>query len=286
MEPLTSRNFFTYRHDSQEIGGTTAAGLPLSTQPCHEIYSYEELLSKISALNFYNPSLQIFFRGQGNDYYSKGKNGKPLRSNLYPSLLRNLPMDLTKRREKIKERIGKLTKAEELLKERLKDGYIHRHRLVRWAILQHYEVCKTPLLDVTSYLQTAVSFALLSGSKEGFLYAIGLPHQTGPLSVSIESMTQLVDLSKLCPPEAARPHYQHGLLVGDYPTGLDASELVTHAPRVSGNFSCRLLSKFHLKNTHEWVGKHFFPTPTAILYPDDRDTWYPMLAKIKKEIGN
>ena len=113
-------------------------------------------------------------------------------------------------------------------------------------------------------------------------YAIGLPHQTGPLSVSIESMTQVVDLSKLCPPAAARPHYQHGLLLGDYPTGFDMSDVVKRAPKVSGNFSCRLLSKFHIKNYTEWVGKHFYPTPTAILYPNDRDEWYPMLAEVKE----
>ena len=284
MEPLTSKNYFAYRHNSDEIVGTAVAGLPISTQSCHAIHSYEDLLSKISALNFYNSSLQIVFRGQDRDYYSNGNKGKPVRSNLYPSLLRSLPMEQAKRREKIKERIEKLTKAEDLLKARLKDGYIHRHRLVRWAILQHYEVCSTPLLDVTSSLQTAVSFALSNGGKEGFLYAIGLPHQSGPLSVSIESMTQLVDLSKLCPPAAARPHYQHGLLVGDYPTGLDTNDLVSRAPKVSANFSCRLLSKFHLKNTDGWVGKHFFPTPTAILYPNDRDTWYPVLADIKEEI--
>jgi hypothetical protein len=193
-------------------------------------------------------------------------------------------MEKTKRQLRIKERIDILEKAEKLLKEKLIVGYIHRHRLVRWALLQHYEVCATPLLDVTNSLQTAVSFALNNTSREGFLYAFALPHQTGPLSISIESMTQLVDLSKLCPPEAARPHFQQALLVGDYPTGLDTSDLVTLAPKVSANFSCRLLTKFHLTNANNWIGKQFFPTPRSILFPNTHDTFYPILNKIKHEI--
>ena len=284
MEPLKTKNIFRYTHKSSDIEGADVAGLPISTKPCHKIHSYEDLLEKISALNFFNSSLQIVFRGQDKDYYSKGNKGKSVRSNLYPSLLRRLPMESAKRKQRIKERVNTLEKAEKLLKKRIKIGYIHRHRLVRWAILQHYEVCATPLLDVTNSLQTAISFALKNKTGEGFLYSIALPHQTGPLSISIESMTQLVDLSKLCPPEAARPHFQHGLLVGDYPTGLDTSDLVTRAPKVSANFSCRLLTKFHLTNTNDWVGKQFFPTPSSILFPNDRDTWYPILNDIKHDI--
>lgn len=285
MEPLKPQRIFKYAHDYPEIEGDTAAGLPISKKPCHKISTYEELLEKVSSLNFYNPSLQIVFRGQNRDYYSKNDDGKPVRSNLYPSLLRSLPIAILKRQEQIRKRVDVLEKAESLLKERLKVGYIHKHRLVRWAILQHYEICQTPLLDVTNSLQTALSFALNNNRNEGYLYVLGLPYSTGPITVSVESMTQIVDLSKLCPPEAARPHFQHGLLIGDYPIGLDSEELVKHSPRVSANFSCRLLTKFHLSNTRSWVGKLFTPIPQEVLFPNSRDKWYPILHGIKNEIS-
>jgi FRG domain-containing protein len=285
MEPLKSQRIFHYPHNEKNIIGSNSGGLPLSTQRGHEINSYQELLEKISALNFYNRSQQIFFRGQIKDYFNNSKKGKPVRSNLYPSLLRNLPTSKIKRRERIKERLRILEKAECLLKDSFSIGYIHKHKLVRWAILQHYEVCETPLLDITSSLQSALSFAVPNGSSEGHLFVLAFPHQTGPISVSLESMTQIVDLSKLCPPEALRPHFQSGLLAADYPSAIDGEELARSAPKVGGNFACRLLTKFHLKNVDTWVGKHFHPTPNDIIYPNERDKWYQNLTEIKEKLN-
>jgi len=158
--------------------------------------------------------------------------------------------------------------------------------LVRWAILQHYEVCETPLLDITSSLQIALSFAVSKESDDCFLYVLGFPNQTGPISVSLESMTQVVDLVKICPPEVSRPHFQSALLVADYPTAMYPSDLIQRAPRVEANFACRLLTKFHLKNINEWIGRKFYPTPTDILYPNSRDKWYPILDEIKKVVAH
>src|SRR5437667_8777920 len=85
------------------------------------------------------------------------------------------------------------------------------------ALLQHYQVVATPLLDVTHSLQTALSFALADNRDEVYLFALAVPQLTGPISVSIESMTQVVDLTQVCPPAALRPHFQSGLLISDYP---------------------------------------------------------------------
>lgn len=285
MNTLQTKSIFSFRHNESDVVADNTAGLPISCSPCHVVNTYEDLLYKISSLNFYNSSMMTVFRGQSKDYYSNGDNGKPLRSNLYPSLMRSLPVDKNKRREKIRDRVKILNKADELLKKAISTGYINKHQLVRWAILQHYEICPTPLLDVTESLQTALSFALNSNTNEGFLYVLGLPHATGPITVSIESMTQLVDLSKLCPPEVARPHFQNGLLIADYPTALNTEELITHAPKVSSNFSCRLLAKFHLKNTQDWFRNGFKTTPDHILYPNKIDIWYKKLEDIKTKIS-
>jgi len=170
MEALITKKIFHYTNNEKGIVGKTAAGLPLSMQKGHEIFTYEELLGKVSALNFYNPSLQIFFRGQKQDYYNTNRNGSKVRSNLYPSLLRSLPLNRVKRKSAVVQRLHILEKAEKLLKEKLSIGYIHKHRFVRWAILQHYEVCQTPLLDISSSLQCALSFAISEGADEGFFY--------------------------------------------------------------------------------------------------------------------
>ena len=81
---------------------------------------------------------------------------------------------------------------------RLRQADIYHNEFVRWAILQHYEVCSTPLLDVTHSLQSALSFAIGDGASEGYLFVLALPHLTGPISVSIGSKTIAIDLTQTC----------------------------------------------------------------------------------------
>jgi len=97
-------------------------------------------------------------------------------------------------------------------------------------------------------------------------------------------MTQMVDLSKLCPPEALRPHFQNGLLVADYPSSIDTNELIRLVPKVAGNFSCRLLTKFHLKGVKNWIGNMFNPIPIEILFPNKIDKWYMNIKKSSDKI--
>lgn len=285
MDTLKSKRIFHFSHNEKDIVGSNSAGLPISVKQGHRVLSYEELLEKVSALNFYNPSLQLFFRGQKTDYFNYTKDRKPVRSSLYPSILRELPTIKSQRSNIIKNRLKVLEQADSLFKEKISIGYIHRHMLVRWAILQHYEVCQTPLLDITSSLQAALSFAVSEAQTDAFLYVFGLPHMTGPISVSLESMTQVVDLSKICPPEVSRPHFQSAFLAADYPTAMYTNDLIEKAPKVEANFACRLLTKFHLKDLAKWVGVTFNPISDDILYPNKRDKWYPILFGIKQQIA-
>lgn len=147
------------------------------------------------------------------------------------------------------------------------------------------EVCATPLLDLTGSLHVALTFAISETCTDGFLYVFGLPHLTGPITVSLESMTQLIDLSKICPPEVSRPHFQSAFLAADYPTAVYTGDLVKRAPRLEANFACRLLTKFHLRNLNKWVGSKFSPVSIEILFPNQRDQWYPILADVKENIA-
>jgi hypothetical protein len=285
METLRERPIFCFTYNEEEIVRQHSAGLPLSAKPGHGISTYEELLEKVSALNFYNPALKLLFRGQKIDYFNYRPDKSPVRSNLYPSIMRALPVNKTQRTQEIGKRVNVLKHADALLKENISIGYIHRHMLVRWAILQHYEVCNTPLLDLTDSLQVALTFALGDTANEGFLYVFGLHHQAGPISVSLESMTQVVDLAKICPPEVSRPHFQSAFLAADYPTAIYTDDLINRAPRVEANFACRLLTKFHLKEVNSWIGRKFSPIHRDILFPNNRDRWYAILADIKKTIA-
>ena len=96
------------------------------------------------------------------------------------------------------------------------------YREVQWAVIQHYGLWPTPLIDVTSSLRVAASFAL-GGSeagaaeKVGYLLVVGLPHTTGSITFDIDQQLSLARLSSACPPEAKRPHYQDGFLIGRFP---------------------------------------------------------------------
>lgn len=201
MEVLSRNQFMTFTADEETIVRCEKVGLPIAASPGHSVSSYLTLLHKVAALQYHNSRFRLLFRGQPCDYMLD-RNGQPgIHSSLYPSVLRGTP-NIQTTKEYLDERFDVLVRAEELLKEKLRVRDIHQNQIVRWAILQHYEVCPTPLLDITSSLQTAMTFAIGSGDRQGFLYVLAFPQLTGSISVPVESMTQVIDLCHLCPPEA------------------------------------------------------------------------------------
>lgn len=67
---------------------------------------------------------------------------------------------------------------------------IERQRIVRWSILQHYEVCSTPLLDVTHALRIAASFGTHRATSEAFVFVIEVPNLSGGITASAEVSLQ------------------------------------------------------------------------------------------------
>jgi hypothetical protein len=259
-----------------------APGLGLSSTDGHEVSSYRILLQKVAALSYYNSRFRILFRGQSKDYTMNHKGEEIGRSSLYPSILRS--SGPTDRKAELSRRFAVLSDAEEKLKSCLSLGELHRDQILRWAILQHYEVVATPLIDLTQSLQTALSFALFENRDEAYIFALAFPQLTSLISVSIESMTQVIDFTQVCPPEALRPHFQSGVLAGDYPIG-DRIE-ATHGRKglVGNKFACRLLSKFKLKNCRSWASEGFTPTPSDLLYPNSYDPWFAEINAIKGQL--
>lgn len=284
MEVLSHNQILAYTDGDDDIVVCRTTGLPIAASNGHRVTSYLDLLYKIAALQYHNPRFKILFRGQGKDYRLKrtGKDGA--HSSLYPSILRAVP-NRVKDGAFLNDRFDRLQRAEQSLKDKLRVREVHQNQIVRWAILQHYEVCDTPLLDVTPSVQTALTFAIGNGGRTGFLYAFAFPHLAGAVSVSVESMTQVIDLCHVCPPQARRPHFQYGMLAGDYPAYTSVEETHGRKGMIGNNFACRLISKFSLNSTSNWMTEGYTPVPDTVLFPNTSDNWYKVTQGIKAELN-
>lgn len=140
-------------------------------------------------------------------------------------------------------------------------------REIQWAIIQHYELWPTPLLDLTSSLRVAATFALglqrdkVPTTRVGYLYVAGLPHSTGSINYDIDQNLVLARLQSACPPIAFRPHFQDGFLLGRFPmyTIADAAG--------KSSLLRRVVAKFKLVDAGKFWSKTFPRIPTLALMP-------------------
>lgn len=190
--------------------GITASNV--ANHDAYDVLTYEELRKLIAKLSYANKDFILFFRGQKNDY--KNKSGK---SSFYPSMYRGEPLNP----EELKFRWEKLHSASNLLvksiaDKKFKTSILKRKKLIQWSILQHYEVTETPLIDVTQSLKVACSFASLDNDGEyGYIFVFGLPYYTNRISVNSEHYLTNIRLISIAPPEALRPYFQEGFLIGE-----------------------------------------------------------------------
>ena len=252
-----------WSHQSQE---PKQRYLPTEIQASapREIASFRDLVKAVAELSYYNPEHVLFYRGQGHAVYMPATDGTRVES-FYPSIYRSSNRSLG---EKIlHRRFDDLQHhADQLLKHLAEQKIAGVEKLrkfpeLAWAILQHYEVCPTPLLDVTHSLRVAASFALNRQQREGYLYVFGFPHPNGSITYSVESELLNIRLLSICPPQAQRPYFQEGFLVGTFPS----RRLHKHS---SLDFRNRLIAKFKLLKKDFW-NEHFHAIPDQALYPDD-----------------
>jgi hypothetical protein len=286
MKILTENTFMVFDQFHEEIinpgdNGNSTPGFRLSRQEGHTVRSYRELLEKIAQLSYYNSRYRLLFRGQDKDYRTNTEN---LKSNLFPSIFRTKTGKFDKaRKHEITKKFKLLRKAEALLGKTLAIEELNNNQLVSYAILQHYEICNTPFLDVTSSLHTALSFAIGEGDT-GYLYVLAFPQLTGPVSVSIASATVIIDLAQIMAPEVLRPHFQNAMLAGDFPVITSVRHSHGKNAMLGNNFSARLLTKFKLVNCRQWREEGFIPTAKSILFPDDIDICYRLLKEMKEKL--
>ncbi|MCG8047498.1 MAG: FRG domain-containing protein [Candidatus Thiodiazotropha endolucinida] len=224
------------------------------------ITSFRELVKSVARIANHNPDYSLFFRGQNKDY--KLSSGS---SSFYPAIFRSPGGSLSAK--ELDERFCTLDRcSEELIKnlgslEIESIGKIKKFPELQWSILQHYEVCGTPLLDVTHSLRVAASFALNDASDSAFIFVYAFPYPNGTISYSTEEELLNVRLLSACPSEALRPHFQEGFLVGSFPSRVKKKQPFL-------DFGRRLVAKIEIPNKGFW-SKEFHAIPTSALYPNN-----------------
>lgn len=239
-----------------------------------EVLDYKELRKHIAQLSYANKDSILFYRGQKDDY----RNQKSGKSTFYPTMYRGDRLD----KDELKYRWEKLNKASEIFIKKLRSKYpsktyiVKRKRIVQWSVLQHYEVTETPLIDVTQSLKVACSFAMLDNDNEyAYVYVFALPYYSNRISVNSEHYLTNVRLLSVAPPQALRPYYQEGFLIGED----EFSETYTNKDELDLNN--RLVAKFKFKNTKEFWGDSEKALTREDLYPKDDE-----IEALCKEVSN
>ena len=282
MDTIGQQELWSFVDGTDEARTTTNGGVRRGAG--HYIRSYLELATKIAELQFRNRDYVLLFRGQGSDYRNVKRN-----STLKPSLLRpktkKNPGTVT-----LTQRFQELELGESILINQYEIGRLlgldrlKRQRIVRWSILQHYEVCPTPLLDVTHSLRIAASFATHCGTSEGFLFVLGVPNLSGGITASAEAGLQTIRLSSICPPSALRPHLQEGYLLGEYPE-MGAIAQKEHYGHYEIDFGRRLVAKFRFSPPTFWKSDNFPLVAKSALYPSPkRDPLFELTLRVKNAL--
>ncbi len=247
----------------------------VAKKEAYPVKNFRELVEQVAQIAYWNKDVQLFFRGQEQDYYNKENS-----SSFYPSIYRGERVT----QEQIDLKFDTLSIASKMLcnfliKEKLTGASdVRKRKYIQWSILQHYEVCPTPLLDFTQSLRVACSFALMNGDRHnGYVFIFGLPYLTNRISINSEHDLATIRLLSICPPEALRPYFQEGYL--------SATEEITtnYDSKDELDFNRRLIAKIEISNARDFWEDGLSILPRDSLYPID-DRFTDICNEIKKEI--
>lgn len=272
MKSLTKK---IWSHESNENNTRYFVRQIRESEP-KTVKTFKSLVKEMAEISFKNPELAIFYRGQSKEHFVIKK-----KTSAYPSILRNIK-NQSKSRLFLSQRYQILCQAEELLLDEFENNglegksVITKFPEVSWAILQHYEICDTPLLDVTSSLRVACSFALNNDKEKGVVYAFGFPHTNGSISYYTDEELVNLRLLSICPPIAMRPHFQEGYLVGTFPTTEISKRTIQY------DLSRRLIAKFEINRNRFW-NSSFQEIPQMALFPS-YDKMERLASKIHKSL--
>lgn len=280
METIGKQAIWTFLQNARNAREATCT--EIRKDAGHQVRDYMELAKKVAELQFKNRDFVFMFRGQRHDYKNKSKN-----TSLKPSLLRANTEGKVPTPNQLQHRFQRLQRAEQRLvaayydKELVGLERMRRQQILRWSVLQHYVVCRTPVLDVTHSLRISASFASDGATDEAYVFVLGVPNLSGAITASAEAGLQIVRLSSVCPPTALRPHIQEGYMLAEYPemAGYEQKQLYSH---YEIDFGRRLIAKFRFDPQSFWKKNGAFPkVEHAALYPDKYDPIFRLAQSIK-----
>lgn len=260
--PIVSNHFV--KNDTLEnigINGVVAA-LPM------KVKNYGELVDMVAKLAYFNRRYVLFFRGQPQEY--RLGNVFPT---IYPTYFRKIiqktsDMDRLKATLEIEQEILKIKNHNR--KPRFHGAAsIFESLHMRWALLQHYGICDTPLIDITQSLHIAASFALLKNrnegdTKTGVIYVLALPWPSINYHNNKEEELYMVRLAGITPPQAKRPYRQEAYAVmSQYVDSKQADDLKRY------DLAQRIVCKFEINNSPEFWDDAITPFPESFLAPVD-----------------
>jgi hypothetical protein len=245
-----------------QFAPATSAGIRKSSG--FVVKSFRDLVHRVAELAVANPRLYPLFRGQNVDYLNRMGASK-----LYPSIFRP-PQGKSRLTQKtIDARFKYLRRAVQALRKNIEvvawQTPLSIHTEFWWSLLQHYELAATPLIDVSQSLRMAATFALSHdagwGTREdGVLLVLGLPNVPASLAPMVDEQMVTVRLQSVSPPEALRPHFQEGFMVGRWPR--------TNVKLAGDNAAYRMIGKYRLENAGGcFWGEGFEPMPRETVYP-------------------
>ena len=244
-----------------------------------DVFTFRELLERNAEITSLNSRYSVFYRGQANQFFDQSGVDSILPS-IYRGIRHGQPKELNLR-------FDKLNRAVMLLRRASRDGLISGFdsKLARtvncWAVIQHYGLCDTPLIDVTQSLRVACAFALQSdnrGEASGgpIIYDIALPFAAGPLTLDDNEALYLMKLDALMPSFALWPFIQEGYLVGDELINKDSSDIA------KSNLRRRVIASFRLCGSREQWLNDIGVDADSLMISDDRISHF--MSKFKQEI--
>lgn len=260
MRQATSIRLAPWQNLSRVTPSNILAAGPLN------VYSFRELVQRNAEVVSLNPRYSIFYRGQTRQYLDRRGC-----VSILPSIYRGIT---TRQKEEMEARFKKLDNmvqsVQKVLKENSKfEGDYKLARAVNcWAIIQHYGLASTPLIDVSQSLRVACAFALQDDNDafegEGpVVYDIALPFATGPLTLDDNEALYLMKLDSLMPSFALRPFIQESYLVGDEFIGRGVGDIA------GANLRRRVVASFRLCGDKETWHREIGLNANNLMIGDD-----------------
>lgn len=253
-----------------------------------EVRTFADLQRAVAELAYYNPEWEIMLRGQAADYRISSVTPEDgSESALFPSLYRRFgrppkrSFDLTE----FQSRLNLVRSSSDTVRLNAEGtnvrglASLRQHEEARWALLQHYRVCETPLADLTRNARVAASFAIAKGdeaTEDAFVYVFAIPYLRGHITHDFAENIRVLNLRSLLPSSALRPHEQEGYLVGSLHSWDTVTEFRGEAGNVNDDHSLvgRLIGKLRIpveviaEGGRSFWGQHG-GIPTSVLVPEE-----------------